>query len=279
MPTKEEAEAWDETEVEAWLNTIDKLKPEAIATLLEQEVEGADLLALTQAELADKPYSLKGGAIKKILTARDEQLLGVAPSNVGSGFSLVEPPPHGEREAIAEMPVPSPALEAKFERAQEPLSFDTFFSHKQSSGQAAVALLSEKMKARGAKTWYDLDVKGDLNAEAMEAGVRDSRSFCIFLSKDYFSSKACCTECRWAKLYGCRIIGIKLDEAEDAVNAVEFGREMQRCPADLKHLFDDVEFVPFRRRGNEMQTLLSGLCEKAGVEDRSEPPLPTGAQW
>ena len=47
----------------------------------------------------------------------------------------------------------------------------------------------------------------DLTAGGMEAGVRDSRCFLIFLSDGLMSRPFCQMEQRWAKGYGCRCAG------------------------------------------------------------------------
>ena len=56
-------------------------------------------------------------------------------------------------------------------------------------------------------------------------------------------------EQRWAKEYGCNLIGVKEEDARHGV--ADFATEIESAPADLKHIFNDVEFIPLRRRGYE----------------------------
>jgi hypothetical protein len=78
------------------------------------------------------------------------------------------------------------------------------------------------------------------------AGSGPARAVLIFLSHDYMGRKFCLMELRWAKLYGCTIIGVVEKDARHG--AVDFGREMQLAPSDLQHIFADVEFVEYQRR-------------------------------
>ena len=56
----------------------------------------------------------------------------------------------------------------------------------------------------------------------------------------------CIMELRWAKLYGCTIIGVVEKDARHG--AVDFGREVQLAPSDLKDICADVEFIECVRR-------------------------------
>ena len=91
------------------------------------------------------------------------------------------------------------------------------------------------------RVWYDMQA-GDLTAEGMERTVSQSRHVLIFLSDGYFTRPFCLKELRWAILYGCKIVGVVEKDARHG--AVDFGREAKLAPADLKHVFAEVEFHP-----------------------------------
>ena len=84
----------------------------------------------------------------------------------------------------------------------------------------------------------------------------------------------CIMELRWAKLYGCRIIGVM--EKDSRHGAVDFGREMQLAPSDLQHILADVEFVEYQRREPYVGTMVDDLLHRAGVAP-PPPPVSGGA--
>ena len=60
----------------------------------------------------------------------------------------------------------------------------------------------------------------------------------IFLSDGYMSSQFCNLEVRWAKLYGCNLIGIAEEDARHS--PANFAKEKACAPKDLKHVAADV---------------------------------------
>ena len=123
--------------------------------------------------------------------------------------------------------------------------FDYFVSHCQASGQDQCGKLHALLTMRGAEDWYDMQVQ-DLTAGGMEEGVADSRNFLLFLSHDYMGRPFCLKELRWAILYDCKIVGVVEKDARHG--AADFDREAKLAPADLKHIFAEVEFIEFHRR-------------------------------
>ena len=76
---------------------------------------------------------------------------------------------------------------------------------------------------------------------------------------------------RWAKLYGCGLVGVNEDDSRHG--AADFDTERQRAPADLEHLLDDVEFVEYRRRGFYAEAMIMELIRR-GEEASPEPDVP-----
>ena len=70
-------------------------------------------------------------------------------------------------------------------------------------------------------------------------------------------SKSCCgPQLRWAKMYGCTLVGVV--ETDTRHGPADFGLEARRAPADLKHVLNDVEFQPYRRRNFEARWVGAG---------------------
>jgi hypothetical protein len=57
-----------------------------------------------------------------------------------------------------------------------------------------------------------------------------------------------------------------LHETDERHGKVDFGQERDRAPDDLKHLFDDIESIAWRRRSFERQAMLTELLVRAGPE-------------
>ena len=136
---------------------------------------------------------------------------------------------------------------------------DVFINHCQASGQDQCNTLAIQLKAAGASVWYDMQAQ-DLTAKGMEEGVSQSRCVLMFLSDDLMGRPFCHAEQRWGKLYGCGFVGVV--EKDSRHCPADFGKEEERAPADLKHLFKDVEFVPYDRRGYQFKALIEELLRR-----------------
>ena len=99
----------------------------------------------------------------------------------------------------------------------------------------------------------------DLTAGGMEEGVSQSRTVLIFLSDGYFTRPFCVKELRWAKLYGCKLVGVV--EKDDRHSPADFGLEARRAPADLKHVLADVEFLEYQRRDFLADAMVAKIAE------------------
>ena len=99
----------------------------------------------------------------------------------------------------------------------------------------------------------------DLTAEGMEAGVSQSRHVLIFLSDGYFTRPYCLKELRWAKLYGCNLVGVV--EKDLRHSPADFGLEARRAPADLKHVLADVMFLEYQRQDYLEAAMVAKITE------------------
>eukprot|EP01051_Picozoa_sp_SAG22_P005275 SAG22_NODE_307_length_12666_cov_761.250259_9_plen_543_part_00 len=177
---------------------------------------------------------------------------------------LFEPPVQSERSGRSADQQPKPEQEPLAVEVlprlfdvlpMEQREHDVFITHAQATGQDQCKTLCMLLQQQGKKVWYDMQAV-DLTAEGMERGVSQSRAVLIFLSDGYFTRPFCVKELRWAKLYGCALLGVV--EKDSRHHAADFGLEAQRAPADLEHVLADDEFLEYQRRN---------YLEKAMVEE------------
>jgi hypothetical protein len=128
--------------------------------------------------------------------------------------------------------------------------------------------LYEKLAQAGYRVWYDMEEE-DLTERGMEEGVSRCRVVLIFLSDGYMTRPFCVKELRWAKLYGCALVGVV--EKDSRHGPADFGLEARRAPADLKHVLNDVEFIEYRRRGFEAEAMLAEIIRRCGSSGALEP--------
>ena len=140
--------------------------------------------------------------------------------------------------------------------------YDFFINHCQASGQDQCKTLCLELERAGATVWYDMEAH-DLTASGMKEAVSQSRVVLMFLSDNLMGRRFCNEEQRWAKHYGCAIVGVH--EKDERHNPADFSEEKERAPEDLKHLLDDVEFIEYRRRGFEAQAMVQELLRRGGV--------------
>jgi hypothetical protein len=152
--------------------------------------------------------------------------------------------------------------------------FDVFISYAQGSGQDQTMMLTRLLKDAGLKVWHDM-VASDLTAEGMEKSIANSRNLLIFLSNGVMSRPFCNKEQRWGKAYQCNLIGIlETDSRHGAPQPPEkiFKQEKDSAPEDLKHLLDDVEFMPYRRREFELEAMVKEIVRRATKHALPAPP-------
>ena len=164
-------------------------------------------------------------------------------------------------EQVVEMPVEE--IVPNFEvLPMDQRKYDFFITHAQATGQDQCGKLEAQMCARSAVVWYDMQAQ-DLTATGMELGVSRSRNLLLFLSKGYFSRPFCIKELRWAKYYNCNIVGVV--EKDERHGPADFAIESQQAPADLKHIFGDVEFIELHRREPFQSAMLDSIMERGGM--------------
>ena len=74
-------------------------------------------------------------------------------------------------------------------------------------------------------------------------------------------------EIRWAKKYERQIIGVF--EADSRRGAVDFNEERLSAPADLKSIIEQVEFIAFRRRIFEANTMYDEILRRGNFATRA----------
>ena len=151
---------------------------------------------------------------------------------------------------------------------------DLFISYYQAGSSAVAGWLCERLRFRermvhgnhrSLSVWFDRKAETIINAEGIEQGVSQSRNFLIFLSPGYMSRPWCQAECRWAKLYGCNIVGIALPR-------MNISSEREAAPPDLKHLFGDVVFQQWQSQEDLQTPMISTIlnqCEWPCNSDRA----------
>ena len=146
--------------------------------------------------------------------------------------------------------------------------YDFFICHCQRTGQDQAKALAMLLKDAGQSVWFDMMVD-EITEQGMERGVADSRNFLIFLSKDIMSRPFCQQEQRWAKQYGCTLLGVKEDDVRHG--KANFADEKAAAPEDLKHLLDNIEFEPYQRREQYVKPFIDTLLGRARSSEDDSP--------
>eukprot|EP01050_Picozoa_sp_SAG11_P024404 SAG11_NODE_5181_length_1638_cov_1.339181_2_plen_96_part_00 len=58
------------------------------------------------------------------------------------------------------------------------------------------------------------------------------------------------------------------EDKADHHGRADFLKEKESAPADLKHLLDDVEFIPYRRREHEVQAMIDEIGRRGDVSQK-----------
>jgi hypothetical protein len=169
-----------------------------------------------------------------------------------------------------------PSMASRFQiMPMEDRKFDFFINHCQKSGQDQCKTLCLELQKVGASVWYDMQAQ-DLTAQGMEKGVSESRNVIIFLSDDVMGRPFCNAEQRWAKQYGCTLIGVV--EKDSRHSPADFGKEKERAPIDLKHMLDDVEFLDYERRDYKARSMIEEIIRRGGCNAPEPEPEPEPEQ-
>ena len=141
---------------------------------------------------------------------------------------------------------------------------DIFICHCQASGQDQATILSRMLESNGAGVSYNTQAH-DATAMSTESAIRQSRCVLVVLSDGLMSSTFCTQELRWAKAHGCSFLGVI--ERDVRHSAANFAVESQRAPADLKHLFEEVEFLDYQRgHPSTVEAMVSQICSHGGCD-------------
>ena len=253
----------------------------AMQELLEQRWPGCSvegLVLVRPARRMDQPLSL----LECVRLARQ----GEATVQLGAGrhvplahcvsvaMSAAEPAPEKPHPRSEPISTTAPAQVDVLARCfpvlpMEQRKHDIFITHAQGSGQDQCKWIYEKLTQAGYSVWYDME-ESNLTAQGMEEGVSRCRVVLIFLSDSYFTRPFCLKELRWAKLYSCALAG--LVEKDTRHGPADFGLEMHRAPADLKHVLADVEFLEYQRRSFLAKAMLEELFRRFGPPGGPCPP-------
>eukprot|EP01043_Picozoa_sp_COSAG02_P048046 COSAG02_NODE_4674_length_5106_cov_9.921310_5_plen_323_part_01 len=139
--------------------------------------------------------------------------------------------------------------------------YDFFINHCQASGQDQCKVLATQLRSQGVQVWLDMEAE-DITEQGMQEAVSQSRNVLMFLSIGLAGREFCRKEQRWGKQYGCKFIGIKEDD--DRHGRANFAEERAAAPDDLKHLYDEVEFISYRRREHEVRAMIAELMSRGG---------------
>eukprot|EP00935_MAST-01C_sp_MAST-1C-sp1_P001198 g1198.t1 len=137
-------------------------------------------------------------------------------------------------------------------------SWHFFLSHCQGTAGDAVYSLCLELEAKSFSVWYDNRAE-DLTSQGMKEGVAGSAVFVLFLSEGIMSRPFIREALRLRKKV------ILFHEQDARFHAVNFGAEKDAAPDDLKHLFDDIESIAWRRRKFERQAVLNECMRRAGT--------------
>ena len=137
-----------------------------------------------------------------------------------------------------------------------------FIPHAQSTGGDQAAMITANLEKRGAKVWYDQNMN-EITESSMEAGVHSSAVFILLLTAGTLARPFCQQEIRWARQYGVHIIGVH--EADARRGAVDFMQERASAPADLQSIVEEVEFLPFRRRIFEANSMYDEILRRGNL--------------
>eukprot|EP00438_Fugacium_kawagutii_P008287 Skav228069 [mRNA] locus=scaffold52:21621:23525:+ [translate_table: standard] len=123
-------------------------------------------------------------------------------------------------------------------------TWDFFLSHKQSNAQDAVSNLRMEISERVPCSFW-LDIEQDPTVHGMCHGVCHSKNFLLFLTSGVTASKFCQMEMRWALQAEKNMILVS--ETDERHGKPDIGELIEKCPEDLKVIFEDNVIIPWYR--------------------------------
>ena len=139
--------------------------------------------------------------------------------------------------------------------------YDLFISYHQAACIDSVGVLVEKLSQKGLKVWYDQNLEGTLNLEAMKSGVRRSRCLMVFLSEFVFTREFCQEEVREGVRTNKPILFMH-EEDRRFPGYAEIYDIKRNAPEDIKELFSKVESLAFRRRKHEADAMIQEVIKR-----------------
>jgi len=164
----------------------------------------------------------------------------------------------------------------------EDLEWAAFITHHQAAASRTVlwlgAVVEKKLQERGqrlTKVW--IDKKACATPEGMHDGVRRSRNFVLFLTKDVLTRDWCLKEIRNALKYRKNVIVVyETNEECGGVSgrfAKFYGPELKKAfphDDDYNWLVNRNSYVEFFDRGQHVDVMLSDPNCKNGILDQME---------
>ena len=132
------------------------------------------------------------------------------------------------------------------------VEYDFFLSHYQATGGDQVMALELKLSGMGYNCWLDQNA-ATITKDAMQAGVRSSRIFLLFLSAGVLTRPFCLFEIQTALGFQKRIM--LMHETDSRHGAFDFA-EAEGAPAAIAEMLATHESLPWRRRRFEQDAIL-----------------------
>lgn len=165
----------------------------------------------------------------------------------------------------------SPGKQAPPEAHVVPYSqctWDFFLSHKQSNAQDAVLNLRMALSDRIPSSTFWLDIEQDPTVHGMCHGVCNSKNFLLFLTTGVTQSKFCLMGMRWAIQADKNIIMVS--ETDERHGKPDMAELIEKCPKDLKYLFEDHVVIPWHRDPELQSVCITKILKKCIFEVDAE---------
>eukprot|EP01043_Picozoa_sp_COSAG02_P058231 COSAG02_NODE_7213_length_3115_cov_2.587202_3_plen_140_part_00 len=120
----------------------------------------------------------------------------------------------------------------------------------------------------------------NITKQGMEKGVRESQAFIMLLTTGMMDRPFCQLEMKCAISCEHPPVIVGVSEQDPRRGPVSFDVERESAPKELRHLIDDTEFLPFRRRAFEARAMYEEIIRRglsqamdggAGVSAQSQP--------
>ncbi|CAE7792749.1 unnamed protein product [Symbiodinium microadriaticum] len=147
-------------------------------------------------------------------------------------------------------------------------TWDFFLSHKQSNAQDAVQNLRMAISERMPACSFWLDIEQDPTVPGMCHGVSNSKNFLLFLTQGVTESKFCQMEMRWAMQSDKNIVLVA--ETDERHGKPVLGELIERCPEDLRNLFEEHVIIPWYRDPDLRSVCVTKILKKCVFEVDAE---------